>query len=92
MLKLHIGSYHLKAGTGERRECVYNKNRTLFSIVLFYRAPQSISELGKTSPSVFIILLSLPGASLIAQLVKNPPAMKVTLVRFLGKEDMLEKG
>ena len=30
--------------------------------------------------------------SLIAQLVKNPPAMEETLVRFLGQEDPLEKG
>ena len=33
----------------------------------------------------------LVGASLIAQLVKNPPAMQETLVRFLGWEDLLEK-
>ena len=31
-------------------------------------------------------------ASLVAQLVKNPPAMKETPVRFLGQEDPLEKG
>ena len=31
-------------------------------------------------------------ASLISQLVKNPPAMQKTLVRFLGWEDLLEKG
>ena len=31
-------------------------------------------------------------ASLVAQLVKNPPAMQETLVRFLGQEDPLEKG
>ena len=31
-------------------------------------------------------------ASLIAQLVKNPPAMQETLVWFLGLEDPLEKG
>ena len=30
-------------------------------------------------------------ASLIAQLVKNLPAMQETLVRFLGQEDLLEK-
>ena len=29
--------------------------------------------------------------SLIAQLVKNPPAMQETLVQFLGQEDPLEK-
>ena len=31
-------------------------------------------------------------ASLISQLVKNPPAMQETPVRFLGREDLLEKG
>ena len=31
-------------------------------------------------------------ASLIAQLVKNLPAMQETLVQFLGWEDPLEKG
>ena len=32
------------------------------------------------------------GASLIAQLVKNPPAMQETPVQFLGQLDPLEKG
>ena len=31
-------------------------------------------------------------ASLIAQLVKNPPSMQEIPVRFLGREDLLEKG
>jgi len=31
-------------------------------------------------------------ASLVAQLVKNPPAMQETWVRSLGCEDPLEKG
>ena len=31
-------------------------------------------------------------ASLVAQLVKNPPAMQKTWVRSLGWEDPLEKG
>ena len=30
--------------------------------------------------------------SLIAQVVKNLPAMQETLVQFLGQEDLLEKG
>ena len=30
--------------------------------------------------------------SLIAQLVRNPPPMQETPVRFLGQEDLLEKG
>ena len=32
------------------------------------------------------------GASLVAELVKNPPAMRETWVRSLGWEDPLEKG
>ena len=43
--------------------------------------------------SLSLALLPIPfWASLIAQLVKNPPAMQETLVRFLGWEDPLEKG
>ena len=37
-------------------------------------------------------VLARKGASLIAQLLKNPPAMQETLVPFLGWEDPLEKG
>ena len=37
-------------------------------------------------------MLSQTRASLIVQLVKNPPAMWETLVQFLGWEDPLEKG
>ena len=32
------------------------------------------------------------GASLVAQLVKNPPAMRESWVQSLGWEDPLEKG
>ena len=32
------------------------------------------------------------GASLVAQMVKNPPAMLETWVRSLGQEDPLEEG
>ena len=35
---------------------------------------------------------SMEWTSLIVQLVKNPPAMQETLIRFLGQEDLLEKG
>ena len=31
-------------------------------------------------------------ASLVSQLVKNPPAMQETPVQYLGWEDLLEKG
>ena len=32
------------------------------------------------------------GASLVAQMVKNPPTMQETWIRFLGWEDSLEEG
>ena len=38
------------------------------------------------------IKVGLSWASLVAQLVKNPPAMQETRVRSLGWEDPLEKG
>ena len=47
--------------------------------------PGSVSvELGVYLPPLW--------ASLIAQLVKNPPATQKTLVQFLGQEDPLGKG
>ena len=39
-----------------------------------------------------IYVLGYIWTSLIAQLVKNPPGMQETLIRFLGREDPLEKG
>ena len=36
--------------------------------------------------------MSEPPGKLVAQLVKNLPAMQETLVRFLSLEDPLEKG
>ena len=38
------------------------------------------------------MLVFLKVASLIAQLIKNLPAMQETVVHFLGQEDLLEKG
>ena len=43
-----------------------------------------ISELSKP-------VLSINRASLVAQLVKNPPIMQETQVRSLGQEDLLAK-
>ena len=39
-----------------------------------------------------LVVAILFEASLIAQLVKDLPAMQETLVRFLGQENPLEKG
>ena len=50
-----------------------------------------ISGLENSFLFTFIVDLVLCCASLIAQLVKNPPAMQETPVRFLDWEDLLEK-
>ena len=46
----------------------------------------------KMTISLFKVFLSLLGLPLVAQLVKNMPAMQETWVRPLGWEDPLEKG
>ena len=48
----------------------------------------NLSRLG----SRFAYLHIAVWASLVAQLVKNPPAMQETPVGFLGQENPLEKG
>ena len=41
---------------------------------------------------LIVLTLGLHWACLVAQLVKNLPVMQETPVRFLGREDPLEKG
>ena len=55
---------------------------------IVYGVTKSWTRLGNFD---FHLIDGLP-RSLIAQLVKNLPAMQETLVRFLGQEDLLEKG
>ena len=47
---------------------------------------------GRQLRALPLVLWGTPGASLGAQLVKNPPAMWEILVRSLGWEDPLEEG
>ena len=54
--------------------------------------PGSIPGLGRSVGEGIGYSLQYYWASLVAQLVKNPPAMWETWVRFLGWEDPLEKG
>ena len=60
------------------------RGRYLFNLALFGHLLRGEVDTYNTSTPLF--------ASLVAQLVKNPPAMQETLVRFLGQEDPLEKG
>ena len=54
--------------------------------------PSSISGLGRSPGEGIGYPLQYSWASLVAQLIKNPPAMQETWVRSLGWEDPLEKG
>ena len=54
--------------------------------------PSSIPGSGRSPGKGIGYPLQHSWASLVAQLVKNPPAMQETWVRFRGWEDPLEKG
>ena len=54
--------------------------------------PGSILGLGRSAGEGMGYPCQYSWAFLVAQLVKNPPAMRETWVQFLGWEDPLEKG
>ena len=54
--------------------------------------PGSIPGLGRSAEEGIDYLPHYSWGSLMAQWVKNLPAMQETPVRFLGQEDPLEKG
>ena len=54
--------------------------------------PSSFPESGRCAGEGIGYPLQYCWASLVAQLVKNPPAMRETWVQSLGWEDPLEKG
>ena len=54
--------------------------------------PGSILGLGRSAGEGIGYPLQYSWTSLMAQLVKNPPVMQETLLQFLGREDLLEKG
>ena len=56
------------------------------------RDPSSIPRSGRSPGEGISYPLQYSWVSLVAQLVKNLPAMQKTLVQSLGWEDLLEKG
>ena len=56
------------------------------------RDPGSISGWGRSTGEGIGYPLQYSWASLVAQIVKNLPAMQETWVRSLGGEDLLEEG
>ena len=55
---------------------------------------QGCMQCGRAACSVLFWIPGHPtrGPPLLAQLVKNLPIIEETLVRFLGREDLLEEG
>ena len=62
-----------------------------FTFIKRLFSSSSLSAIRVVSSAYLGLLIFLP-ASLIVQLVKNPPAIQETLVQVLGWEDLLEKG
>ena len=54
--------------------------------------PSCITGSGKSPREIVVYTLRYCWASLVAQSVKNPPAMRETWLRSLGWEDPLEEG
>ena len=61
-----------------------------------FPSPEDLPDTGMEPKSPTLqadsLLSQPPWASLVVQLVKNPPAMRETWIRALGWEDPLEKG
>ena len=57
-----------------------------------YLSATGVRKCNVCNEQLYTIAQCTVRASLIAQLVKNPPAMQETPVQFLGQEDPLEKG
>ena len=65
---------------------ICEETKLLVFTAMWERAPQYIIEHN------IRVIYSIGGASLIAQLVKNPPVIQETPVRFLGWEDSPGEG
>ena len=82
---------------GQMRERILS-NSTFYTTEAFHRLENLLNSHGHFIQNTLtdtprIVFDQVSGqASLIAQLVKIPPAMQKTPVGFLGHEDLLEKG
>ena len=72
--------------------CIYNCLHSTYIVLGITSNLERISSIQEDVCRLYANTTQFYGASLIAQLVKNPPAMQETPVQFLGWEDSLEKG
>ena len=79
LIPVCLNSPFIPIGVGYHLYCIFSVHIYLGLLYGSHLCAMSLSD-------------SIYPNSLIAQLVKNPPAMQETLVRFLGQEDPLEKG
>ena len=89
----HLGCFHVLAILSSA--AVNIRVHVSFPIIVFCGFKPSSGTDRSYGSSIFSFLRNfhtLLWASPVAQLVKNPPAMQETLVRFLGWEDPLEEG
>ena len=70
-------------------QTLWHTNNIYWYKVFIFKNVTDSSSLPK---QVFCHQMNLQWPSLVAQLVKNPPAMRETWVQSLGWEDPLEKG
>ena len=64
----------------------------LLLLYQFFSHPISLNETSVSPPKTSLLILPSLNSSMVAQLVKNLPAMWETWVQSLGWEDSLEKG
>ena len=96
-----VSSTVLSSGAGKLRKQIVNgswdnlrgSESRIGDLMLLHAGTRTV-QLGSTE--VLVMVLGHTGCTacwltLVAQLVKNPPAMQQTTVRFLGWEDLLEK-
>ena len=106
MKKLHFDETYWNKGMGSD-DLFYREQNNVNNIKLMHSFPDSsvskestcnagdpgsIPGLGRSPGERIAYPLQYSWASLVAQLVKNPPAMSETWVQSLSSEDPLEKG
>ena len=61
-------------------------------VKVWSRNNDSKHNISDSVPGTSLVLILSLHQPLVAQLVKNPPAMQKLRVQFLGQDDLLEKG